>query len=692
MNEQSVLICEHVSKPVTNRRDGDSIILEGIFAEFGIENNNGRIYEEEEYVPHLTYLVEKINTTKLLGELDHPDKFDISLDRVSHVVEHLALDKSSRTVRGRVRLLPTEKGEIARKLVEAGIPLNISSRAAGTVNENKRVKIQHIVTYDLVANPGFAKAQLNQIFESQGVPKPSINQFRKQQNEMLYESVGLKYNEKNKKELVCLNESLDIKSPNLFIYSVGEQAKNENEYINENDKNKSNKDMTPNTKSEYVTPQQFSIVLKSLNEKLKSYDETFANFQTSEVEDLRKQIAILEQSNLDMINKFNKLVSYAEKIASDSNKNEFNINKLIKHSDYLVENLESITNYLDHVGGSINENFKDYEKYLDVIQETTNKSIGYQEYIAGKLTEAIQYAESIGMDVNNVASYASDYLREEIENHAKHKDYIATKLNEAINYNEYQARQTGKLIDFADELAKKQGLLESYTENVLAENLNNAIGYTQYVADNSLPKVPQGHLTESEKLDKHDKILSKLDSIKEVVAKVKNNDVDVRAYQNKAMALMSESNRRRFVALPSTDKEKVLVALNESNVFTEQDVLNIWESAITESEDLRPHIKFMPDEIKPIWESLNQVDRNLIDIKAKHADLSSPTKCRMFWFDQGLVQNKNGFTPIQESFENSPIGRMIKESQAIYSSEAKFGISPAEASKIAEQIKASRNS
>ena len=36
---------------------------------------------------HINELQEKVKTNKLLGELDHPKDFDVSLANVSHVVE-----------------------------------------------------------------------------------------------------------------------------------------------------------------------------------------------------------------------------------------------------------------------------------------------------------------------------------------------------------------------------------------------------------------------------------------------------------------------------------------------------------------------------------------------------------------------------------------------------------------------------
>ena len=172
MNENLVFILEKQSHNLDASKektsDGDSYVLQGIAAQFGKENNNNRIYEEGEYLPHLEYLNDKIQQKRLVGELDHPEKFDVSLKNISHVIEDLAYDKDGRVLKIKVRLLDTPAGQIAKKLVDAGIPLSISSRAAGNVGPDKKVQIKKIFTYDLVADPGFQDAQLERVYESAG--------------------------------------------------------------------------------------------------------------------------------------------------------------------------------------------------------------------------------------------------------------------------------------------------------------------------------------------------------------------------------------------------------------------------------------------------------------------------------------------------------------------------------------------
>lgn len=166
------MVCSNSSKPLKMLSESvgqtKRYLLEGIFAELDVKNRNQRIYTKEEYLKHLDYLREDIRTGQsLLGELDHPeDRFEVRLKEASHRILDIWYDRQSNCVMGKIELLNTPNGLLAQSLLEQGIPLHISSRAAGTVNSDNTVNIQQIYTYDLVCKPGFAKAVLHTVNES----------------------------------------------------------------------------------------------------------------------------------------------------------------------------------------------------------------------------------------------------------------------------------------------------------------------------------------------------------------------------------------------------------------------------------------------------------------------------------------------------------------------------------------------
>lgn len=142
-------------------------VLSGPFASLGVFNENGRTYPDDVYIPALEALLPKIREGRLLGELDHPLEYDeLRLSNVSHVITECSVRESAsgtKEVYGKVKLLDTPAGRIAQALVEAGVPLGISSRGVGntrSVREGSEVTDLKLITYDLVAEPSFSNAIL----------------------------------------------------------------------------------------------------------------------------------------------------------------------------------------------------------------------------------------------------------------------------------------------------------------------------------------------------------------------------------------------------------------------------------------------------------------------------------------------------------------------------------------------------
>ena len=112
---KNLLILERSSSQVEFKKtDSGDYILEGIFSIMGKKNKNNRIYDEAEFIPHVMELAEKCKGKKILGELDHPKQFEVSLKNVSHVIEEITYDKASKEVRGRIKLLDTDAGKQAK--------------------------------------------------------------------------------------------------------------------------------------------------------------------------------------------------------------------------------------------------------------------------------------------------------------------------------------------------------------------------------------------------------------------------------------------------------------------------------------------------------------------------------------------------------------------------------------------------
>ena len=359
MSGKKLLILERQKSnlDITTGEDG-SVVLEGVFTEFDVKNKNNRIYEEKEVMPHINELQEKVKTNKLLGELDHPKDFDVSLANVSHVVESLDYDKDKKQVIGKIRLLNTSKGKEAQALIKDGIPLHISSRAAGTVDENGKVKIKKFFTYDLVADPGFENAELSRVNESFGLSNDD--------GILIYEMEETENNNDNKKDLTMENKNyVSVEDFQKYTEYVSGVLSNVKESTNSNN--------------------------DEVMEKLIKYTEHIAE-KVNQVTDYAEYLS----ENLD------KNISYSDYLAE-------NVNSIKYYASYLAEELDGSIQYSEHVAEMADKGIQ----YSNYVAENLEKSIDYSEYVAEKVDQNIAYSEYLGENVDKSIKY-SEYIAENI--------------------------------------------------------------------------------------------------------------------------------------------------------------------------------------------------------------------------------------------------------------------------------------
>ena len=359
MSGKKLLILERQRSnlDITTAEDG-SVVLEGVFTEFDVKNKNNRIYEEKEVMPHINELQEKVKTNKLLGELDHPKDFDVSLANVSHVVESLDYNKDKKQVIGKIRLLNTSKGKEAQALIKDGIPLHISSRAAGTVDENGKVKIKKFFTYDLVADPGFENAELSRVNESFGLSNDN--------DILIYEMKETENNTDNKKDLTMENNNfVTVEDFQKYTEYVSGVLSNVKESTNSNN--------------------------DEVMEKLIKYTEHIAE-KVNQVTDYAEYLS----ENLD------KNISYSDYLAE-------NVNSIKDYASYLAEELDGSIQYAEHVAEMADKGIQ----YSNYVAENLEKSIDYSEYVAEKVDQNIAYSEYLGEGLEKSIKY-SEYIAENV--------------------------------------------------------------------------------------------------------------------------------------------------------------------------------------------------------------------------------------------------------------------------------------
>ena len=609
MSNKTLLIVERSENKLNLIAEGeDKYVLEGTFTEIGVKNNNNRIYDEKEILPHVNELKKMCEQNKLLGELDHPKSFDISLKNASHVIESIEYDKDSKKVIGRIRLLNTDAGKNARALVDAGIPLHISSRAAGVVESNGHVKIKKMFTYDLVANPGFSNAELKRVNESYG--------FETDDNLGLFEV------------------------PDFWTFkgfTEVDENKNtqpENKKVNEMDAKK------------YISIEDF-------NEYTKIVKNEFENLKAS----------IQESSSNNGDKSINEgLVKYSEAIAKKVNSLQEhvgriteNVDGLISHNDYIIENLEKVKNYAEMVGEKTNVGIN----YSEQLAESVDHLIEYTRMVAEKANAGINYTESIAEKTSSLIDF-TNYIAEETSNRWGYQTHINEQLDKVISHNDYIVEGVDSVIKYSEYLKENTENLSNYL-NFVVEQINEgaSIEDIKKSTDVIVEKAKQiSSVTESLNVDNNDDfksdITNQLNAILESAKTEKENELDKKYH---FFQFLGEAKRREFDSFNEETQNRIVEAFSKSRYYGTADANKIWEGCFTQAPKKADWLLQMPTRFLSSWNSLTESQKNAIKAQASTRVLESQYQIDNFWETRDLrgvkidTLNENVNSPINESSE-----------------------------------------
>lgn len=618
-----VMVLEKSNFSLIKENDGgdNRCRLKGIFTQFGIKNNNGRIYEEKEFMPHLESLQKKIQRGKLLGELDHPDKFETSLNKASHVIEEISYDKNNRQLVGKIRLLNTDAGKNAQALVDDGIELSISSRAAGVVREDGTVQIKKVFTYDIVSDPGFECANLEKINESLG--------FSNSDNKLAIYDMHMTESEldnnidNNIDDFASVNNNKKINNTLLNKYKS---------VIENNEKNMSN----------YLTIEDFQEYTLYLNEEL--------NKLTNAI-DVRDEIIGILENKLDaheayfnhMVGEMNNYIGYSvtavnelESLIDYVNYTSNENNKLIEHSDYVVSVLNQIkdySNYQTEVTNSLVEYIDYLSENLDLSLEESKNLRLYSNYLSEVLDRGLQFSDMLGENIGSLINY-SEYIGENVgefvNNFVQFTDYLGEKLNTSINYQNY----------ISEELNKKDGVIDSGSYFGINEHRNN----TQILIDNAK------------------NVENRLNLLLESAEKQKLEENKVNS-DGLYFKLLSDEKRREFLLLEDRQKQKVMEAIKQRKPVTEGEFVKIWEFVVN-GPSFDDHVEIllenMPTEYHLIWDNLSENDKNVVISQSRYINIKNPIAVKDFWQTRAILNEKIEFQALNESQQIEETERNLK--------------------------------
>ena len=599
-NDYNLLIVEKSSSVLTQTGEEKDYVLEGVFGEIDVKNKNNRIYTEQEYVPQIESLQEKIKSSKLLGELDHPQQFDISLKNVSHVIEEVRYDSESKRVMGKIKLLDTDAGRQAKALVDSGIPLHISSRAAGEVSEGGKVKIKQLFTYDLVADPGFANAELTRVNESFGFDNDD----------------------------------------SLYIYEVFKNT----------EENKTTENKKEQKMEEFVKTDDFNNYTKYLAEQIKGLKSALTDLSENSNEGsatTNEDIKTVTAHNDHIVESINNLTEYVKYVAEKTNSaidyTEYVAEKTdqaIQYTEHVAEKADQGISYTEHVAESVS-NLKDYANYL---AETYNGGAEQNE----KLIEYVNYLKDNVQNVSEYANYIAESINEQLVTEGD--DVVAKEFDDADKNNELEkvgdnSGEPNKAT--ADDAGVEKEDIEDERKDV------TPVG-PEGEHKEGTDKAPENegedgaHEPQDKVAEYKSEISSKLAALLEKKEARENKDPHF-------FKLVSSTTAEKFNTLNENEKSEVRKEVEGAGFLTESQIVRIIENVnISEvSGNNEPFVlSAMPAEYKEKWSNLSEKKQKQLLAQSQMHKVTTEYQVRNFWQTRDMRET----APVMEKVE------MINES------------------------------
>jgi len=667
--KNNLLILERSSSELEFKKDGDgAYVLEGVFGEIDKKNRNNRIYTESEYVPQIESLQSKIGSSKLLGELDHPQTFDVSLKNVSHIIEELSYDSETKQVKGKIRLLDTEAGRQAKALVDAGVPLQISSRAAGTVESNGTVKIKQLFTYDLVADPGFENAELKRVNESFGFDNDSSIQI---------------YEIRNTKELLTTENKTENKM----------------------------------AESKFVSTDDFNKYSQYLSSEIKTIKEEMDSFNSDE--SVKSEVESVKEYSNYLAEKLEKTIEYSAYLAENldntiTTNNEISekLDNSVAYTEHVAEGVESIKDYTNYLAESYNEGATTHEgllKYIEYLKENLEKVTEYAEYVAETVNSNLLLEDEAGKEVEEIEDEddstdvteptvdaegneldhgaevedKSDELEDELEDTvddagdeeiSEEEDVEAVEETEEEDVEEGNAFGAARAKAIAD--GEKEFTVDGETykvEDVDAEDKENA---EEFVEETEAVEETEEEETEAvEETEEETEAIEETETVDALDAYKSEISSKLSALIEKATVkentnphffrFISEAKKAEYNELNTEDQSKVLKSIEGKGFLTEGQILTLWNSSLINSvKTNEPNvIEMMPEEYKEAWSNMSDNKKTALMAQSKYHKLETAYQVRNFWQTRDLRDVKVVMEKVESVNEAAPV---IEEKKSLY--------------------------
>lgn len=400
-------------------------------------------------------------------------------------------------------------------------------------------------------------------------------------------------------------------------------------------------------------------------------------------------------------------IKYAEYIAE-------HVDNSIKYTEYVAEHVDNSIKYTEYVGEQLDNSIK----YSEYIAENLTDTVAYGNYLAEAIDKNIEYSKYITEKLN---TKGSGMLRENLESPeqkmgnfktdsvAKYYDDDDDDMDDMTQAQPIQGQsqvqpqsqrpqgqaqkvQGGpqsqvqpqsqaqfdlegeededididgvnaqEIDDDIDSIQLTPGQVvkidDDKTGEVLAMNADNGIAVVKLSDTGEVQEIQESRLSPI-----GDRIFESENTLKKLILKQINESKKREASKDNEphfLLFLSEKKKAAYYNLSKQDKEKVVVAMNESKGYTnEKEVLTIMANALTVKDRSfnEKLIDNIPSDLRPIWESLKTEVQGSILSSAQFYTNLSEEKMESFWNSRNLYEyakkNMGKVTLLKESNNN----------------------------------------
>ena len=650
----NLMICSNAKNSLhlnESENTGQRYILEGTFAELDKLNRNQRIYTKGEYLKHLAYLRNDIKSGEpLLGELDHPDdRFEVKLKEASHRIIDLWYDESDNTVKGKIELLDTPNGKLAKSIVDQGIPLHISSRAAGSVNSDNTVSIQQIYTYDLVCKPGFAGAVLHRVNESADAPKYTdavknfLNASLKAESMNAAPQYGFVNEDMNVSEIkapaTLRTEAKNIQINNQIEVNVKDMSKPLLETTNPDSTIGKPLDISGNGAAALGIPTADDLQQKESDDSSDEDKKKKEDVSDNAPEANEKPADSSEKSDDKKDDDKEEKEDKNEEEGGDASESD---DKDDKDDKKEVERLNDDKDEPE-AGDDENKEEKKDDDSDEKDDDSSDDKEGGEDESKSDGVEIIEVeAEFEDEDKDDMIKDVEPSFDDDDDDEKSDEDGDGEAAEQEDGEPEAEPEDSKdeaveRTVDAEDDEKSKKDAEEEEKKAEEAEKL----------ADEASEDIKDRKETIMDKLDKLMDAIEKKSSDKK---EAKNESIIMAQYP--ISMKMNESNFKEFAKLDDVQKSKVTAYLHDNGMYDSESINENWKKGIDYVNETPVWLKYAPEKYKALYEAASSAVKESLKNMADYILFENQYDVNVFWENSGL-QEAEERRLVNESFVNT---------------------------------------